>query len=175
MATDRPDGPEVFSLHLEQQLQREYDRKAMLTARGEIIARTVLSILTVLVAGVALGLGASIGIRPHAATWIVLGVAALVGISALVAASLAQSASSRILSSSDDMLREMVGERWNDTAEKDPQLVIAKRHAEAIIKLREANEKRARQAKAALALQLIFIIGLVAAVAIEVVMQVAQN
>ncbi|MGW0036179.1 hypothetical protein [Gordonia sp. NPDC003376] len=145
-----------------------------MTARGEVIARTVLSILTVLVAAAALALGASIGIRPHTATWIIAGVAALLGIGALAAASLAQSAPSQILSTSNTMLVRMIGDKWIDQ-DDDPQRVVAKRHVEAIIALRKANERRACQAKRALQFQLGFVVVLIAAVATEVVLQILQH
>lgn len=147
---------------------------ATMTARGEVIARTVLSILTVLVAAAALALGASIGIRPHTVTWIVAGVAALLGIGALAAASLAQSAPSQILSTSNTMLVRMIGDKWIDQ-DDDPQRVVAKRHVEAIIALRKANERRACQAKSALQFQLGFVVVLIAAVATEVALQILQH
>jgi hypothetical protein len=172
-ATTDPDNdaPKVYSSHLADLLKREYERMATLVARGEVIVRTVLSILTVLVAITALAMGASVGIKPHVATWIIMGAAALLGLGALLLGSLAQSAPSDILSTDETTLGHMVGSRWSAAPGDDPLRIVAIRTAEAIKSLRAANEVRARRAKKGLIVQFMFIACVLIAVATEVVLQ----
>lgn len=172
VTTDPDNDPrKIYSSHLADLLNREYDRMATLIARGEVIVRTVLSILTVLVAITALAIGASVGIKPHTATWVILGVASLIGLVALFLGSLAQSAPSTVQATGVTTIDQMIGPRWSATPGDDPLLVVAKRLAEAIKSLRAANETRARRATWALRAQFVFIACVLAAVATEVVLQ----
>ncbi len=162
---------QVYSRHLEDLLNREYDRMATLIGRGEVIVRTVLSILTVLVAITALIIGASVGIRPHSATWIVLGFASFIGLVALFIASLVQSAPSQILSTDETTIEHMLGHRWIAPSGDDPRRIVAMRVAEAIKSLRKANETRANRATKALYTQFAFIVFVLGAVGMEVILQ----
>lgn len=163
------EGPEVFSSHLSDLLQREHDRMATLTARGEGIARTVLSLATVLVALSALALGTDVGVRPHAATWWIVGAAGTAALAALVASSLAQAAPTKIEATDDRTMELMVGEKW-DGLDDDPRRIVAKRTVEGIKSLRRGNRTRAKQAQFALWAQFAFVLLLLVAVTVEIVL-----
>src|SRR5205807_1741938 len=107
-----PRGPDVYSSHLSGLLQREYDRMATLTDRGEGISRTVLSLATVLVALSALALGTDLGVRPNAATWWIVGAAGIAALAALAASSLAQASPTKIKATDDRTMDAMVDEKW---------------------------------------------------------------
>lgn len=172
-ATSDPDNqaPHVYATHLADLLQREYDRMGTLIARGEVIVRTVLSILTVFVAITALAVGASVGVRPSGITWVILGVSAVLGLASMYLGSLAQAAPSDLMTTDEQTIAQMVGRRWNPSAGDDPLRIVARRTAEAIESLRAANEKRARRARRALFFQFSFITVVLFAVATEVFIQ----
>lgn len=164
-----PEGPVVFSAHLSELLQREYDRMAVLTARGEGIARTVLSIATVLVAASTVALTTNADLRLHAATWWFVGAAGLASLSSLGYASLAQSASTMIKATDDETITKMIGKKWDDP-HGDPRWIVANRTVEGIRSLRSGNEIRALQARVAFLFQFIFVALLVVALTVEIIL-----
>ena len=161
------EGPVVFSAHLSELLQREYDRMAVLTARGDGIARIVLSIATVVVAASTVALSTNAGLRPHTATWWFVSAAGLASLSSLGYASLAQSASTMIKATDDATIARMIGEKWDDPNE-DPRWIVANRTVEGIRSLRAGNEVRALQAQLAFLFQFVFLGLLLFALIVEI-------
>lgn len=142
---------------------------AVLTARGEGIARTVLSIATVLVAASTVALSTNANLRPHEATWWFIGAAGLASLSSLAYASLAQSASTMVEATDDETITKMIGEKWADP-NGDPRWIVANRTVEGIRSLRAGNEIRALQAQVAFLFQFIFIALLLVVLTVEIIL-----
>lgn len=162
------DGPIVFSAHLSDLLQREYDRMATLTSRGEVIGKTVLTVATVVLALATLALSPSIALRPHATTWWMAGAAGIAGLVSLAAASLAQSAPTSVEATDSRTMQLMLGSKWDDPAD-DPRRIVANRTLQGIESLRAGNKIRAAQAQFALWSQFAFFSLIVLTIGAELV------
>lgn len=159
---------EVLGDHIALVRQLEFDRMKTLEGRGERVLRTDLAILAAVVAGLTLLLGRSVPQHLHTATFWTLVASAVLLTPSLCCAALVQGATSKYSLTDGPTLRRMVDEKW-DVPEREARFVVANRDIESISTLRVANNRRARLLRFAVLFQVAFVVGLIAAVTVEIV------
>ncbi|GAB91039.1 hypothetical protein [Gordonia rhizosphera] len=164
------DVPHVYLDHLTDQLDGERARQVTLTARAETIVKTVLALLTVVIAVLAFVFGGAVEFRPHAVTVAVVVVAILVGIGTLVAGTFALTLPPADAGTRLDTLNGMASEYWWLTHDPgDALFTVARRKFESIAVLRTANRQRTTLCRTALYGQLATMAVLSAAVIVEII------
>ncbi|MFL0179012.1 hypothetical protein [Mycobacterium sp. SMC-15] len=159
---------QVFSDYISRLRELEFQRMQILETRGARISQTNLAILTAVLA-IATLLAEKFkpsDATPGSLTLLAAGGFAL--IASLIYASLVHAGTSKVALTDNATLDRMAGEKFKCPT-VEARFITANRDADTVKSLYAANEKRGAHLKAALTLQVLFVIFLVLAITLEAV------